>query len=264
MFRFLNKTILYQTSSRLMPAVVIPFFNSNNENDYDMLSPKEEKVSQTGWNRVQCMFKTNDYHELSIELHNVLQTSLMGVFFGVCYGGFTKSRDAYIYFIENNQATSFKSNFDAKRKLQDYVTIAFARGAYRWGWKLGIFSGIYSLIATTISVYRDKNSVLEYIAAGAITGSLYKANLGLAASIVGAGLGAALGVVGGLLIVGMLKVSGVSMDDIRRSLYSIKESREKYYNKGYEDTAEEKNDNLTRHHDVLVETKGPKDLDQIA
>ncbi|VVC96416.1 RPII140-upstream gene protein [Leptidea sinapis] len=264
MFRPFNRRIFYKTAQRLIPSgVIIPFIKSNNENDYNLLEPLKSPAAKTGWDRVKEMYSTNDSDEVSLEMHNVLQASMVGVFFGVIYGGFMKSRDAYLYFLENNQATIFKSTFEAKKKLQDYVTIAFAKGGYKWGWRLGFFTGLYSLVATTISVYRDKNSVLEYVVAGTITGAIYKCNLGLAASMVGAGLGAALSLVGGICIIAVLKISGVSMADIRKSLYTIKETRQKYYNKGLESASSEKNDALTRNHDEIIEAKGEKTIEQI-
>lgn len=38
-------------------------------------------------------------------------------------------------------------------------------------------------------MYRGNTSLVEYVTAGALTGALYKINLGLAATFVGAGLG---------------------------------------------------------------------------
>ncbi|KPJ03796.1 hypothetical protein RR46_00526 [Papilio xuthus] len=40
-----------------------------------------------------------------------------------------------------------------------------------------------------IAVYRGESSLIDYIMAGALTGGVYKANLGVAATIVGATLG---------------------------------------------------------------------------
>lgn len=39
---------------------------------------------------------------------------MCGLFVGAFLGGFAKSRDAYLTFMENNQATIFKSTFEAK------------------------------------------------------------------------------------------------------------------------------------------------------
>lgn len=52
-----------------------------------------------------------------------------------------------------------------------------------------MFHLFYSLVSTTISVYRDQSSLGEYVAAGTITGAIYKANLGAAAMVVGALVG---------------------------------------------------------------------------
>lgn len=43
-----------------------------------------------------------------------MQSALCGAFIGACMGGFVSSRVAYLNFIENNQATIFKSTADAK------------------------------------------------------------------------------------------------------------------------------------------------------
>ncbi|KAL0840532.1 hypothetical protein ABMA28_015750 [Loxostege sticticalis] len=254
---------MLRTVVRLTPTFIFPIFENRNEHDHDTLKPQNAETERSGIERVKKMFSRNEYEEVSPELHNVVQAAMCGAFFGACMGGFARSRDAYLYFIENNQATIFKSTMEAKKKLQDYVTVAFAKGAYRWGWRLGIFSGMFSLIATTISVYRGDTTLVEYITAGAITGGLYKANLGLAATFVGAGLGAALSTIAGLAILGLLKITGVSMDDIRKAMYRIKEAREDQFNQAVEKSAKIKNDDLTKHHDDLVAEKGEKNIEQL-
>ncbi|RVE50965.1 hypothetical protein evm_004374 [Chilo suppressalis] len=228
----------------------------NNEHDYDMIKTKPGQAPENGWERVKRMYSQNEFGEVSAELTNVVHSSLCGAFIGACFGGFVISKDSYVYFLENNQATIFKSTGDAKKKLQDYVMIAFAKGAYQWGWRLGMFTGMFSLIATTMSVYRGETALVEYITAGALTGALYKANLGLAATLVGAGLGAALSTIAGLAILGILKVTGVTMDDIRKAMTKIKEARQDQLNQALEKASEIKNDDLTRHHESLVTQKG--------
>ncbi|OWR50935.1 hypothetical protein KGM_207571 [Danaus plexippus plexippus] len=209
------------------------------------------------------MYSRNEFDEYSIELHNVVQESLCGFFIGASLGGFIKSRDAYLHFIQNNQATIFHSTFEAKKKLQDYVTISFAKGAYHWGWRLGIFTGIFSLFVTSISVYRNRSSLSDYIVGGSLTGAIYKANLGPTAMLVGAGVGGVLSAMGGVLILGLLKISGLSMDDIRKSLYKIKETRQKLMDEAIEKSATEKNDHLTQHHDIIVKEKGVQKVEDL-
>lgn len=51
---------------------------------------------------------------MSTELNSIYQAAFMGFLGGAVYGGFIKSRLAYLDFMDNNQATAFKSHFDAK------------------------------------------------------------------------------------------------------------------------------------------------------
>ncbi|XP_059048348.1 RPII140-upstream gene protein [Achroia grisella] len=254
---------MLRTVLRLTPTFIFPIFEQKNANDYNMLNLPVSTVPESGWDRVNKMYSKDEYDEVSTELHTVVQASLCGAFVGACMGGFTSSRQAYLYFIENNQATIFKSTMQAKKKLQDYVTVAFAKGAYRWGWRLGSFTGIFSLVATTISVYQNNTSVLEYVMAGAIAGGLYKVNLGLAATCVGAGLGSILGLIGGCVILGLLHLVGVNMDDIRAALYKVKEARVDQYNQALEKSAKIKNDDLTRHHQELIQEKGQQKIEDV-
>lgn len=248
---------------RVTPAF-IPIFGKKYENDYNFLEESTpNNTPNTGWERVKAMYKKDEYGEMSVELHSAVQSSLCGAFFGACMGGFVRSRQAYLYFIENNQATIFKTTMQAKKKLQDHVTVEFARGAYTWGWKLGTFTGLFSLLATTISVYHDETNITDFIGAGAMTGGLYRVHLGLAATIVGAGLGAALSTICGLAIVGVLKVTGLSMSDIRNSLHRIKELRSEEYNQAVENASKIKNDELTKHHADLVKETGEMKIEEI-
>lgn len=68
---------------------------------------------------------------MSPELNSIYQAGFLGFLSGALYGGFIHSRNAYEGFMEKNQATAFKSHLDAKKKLQDQVTINFAKGAFR-------------------------------------------------------------------------------------------------------------------------------------
>lgn len=93
--------------------------------NYDKVS-KELKTSQdfsnrppdneTGKDRLYMMFSTDDTGTISSELNSIYQASFMGFLSGAIYGGFLKSRGAYMDFMDNNQATAFKSHFDAKVK----------------------------------------------------------------------------------------------------------------------------------------------------
>lgn len=76
-------------------------------------------------------------------------------------------------------------------------------------------------------MYRNKSSIVEYLAAGGITGSLYKVNMGLRGMAVGGVLGGALGGIAGLLSLLVLRLSGTSMEEVRYWQYKWRLDRDK-------------------------------------
>ncbi|KAF2885657.1 hypothetical protein ILUMI_20508 [Ignelater luminosus] len=197
--------------------------------DADLSIVKEE----TGWERLQQMFKKDDFGRISPELHTVLQVGTMSMFIGAIYGGTIHSRESYLDFIKNNQATAFKSHLDAKKKLQDQVTLSFAKGAFKWGWRLTYFCTTYVAVSTSLAVYRGKNGILEHLAAGAVAGSTYKFQMGPRGWIVGGGLGIVLGAIAGVITTSLLKLTGMSMEEVRYWNYKWAKARTDSYNREF-------------------------------
>jgi len=181
---------------------------------------------ESGKDRLYSMFSVDEFGSMSSEINSIYQSAFMGFLTGAVWGGFIQSRAAYVEFMENNQATAFKSHLDAKKKLQDQVTINFAKGAIKWGWRLALFTSTYVGIVTTISVYRGKSSIYEYVAAGAVAGAMYKVNTGLRGMTVGGLLGIGLGGVAGAISLVVLKFSGTSMEEVRYWQYNWKKDRD--------------------------------------
>jgi len=212
-------------------AFTVPFYFT----DHDVL-PKDGKAAaafqnrqanlESGKDRLYAMFSVDEFGTMSSEINSIYQSAFMGFLTGAIWGGFVQSRAAYVHFMENNQATAFKSHLDAKKKLQDQVTINFAKGAVKWGWRLSLFSSTYVGIVTTISVYRGKSSIYEYVAAGAVAGSMYKINTGLRGMTVGGLLGCGLGGVAGAISLMVLKFTGTSMEEVRYWQYNWKKDRD--------------------------------------
>lgn len=92
---------------------------------------------------------------------------------------------------------------------------------------LFVFANARSGIVTTMSVYRGKSSIYEYLTAGTVTGSMYKVNMGLRGMAVGGLLGCGLGGVAGVLSLLLIKVSGTSMEEVRYWQYQWKSNRDK-------------------------------------
>ncbi|XP_064081084.1 RPII140-upstream gene protein-like [Macrobrachium nipponense] len=183
----------------------------------------QDRNSETGKDRLRQMFKKDDFGDLSPELQMVTQGAMMGLFCGSILGGSIHSRESYLKFMESNQATVFHNHIDAKKRLQDKVFIGFFRGAWMWGWRLGLFTGSLVFITTTISVYRGKSSILEYITAGTLTGMVYKFKSGPKAMIAGGAVGGFLGTIAGSISLALMYVTGTSMEEIRYWQYKWKE-----------------------------------------
>ncbi|XP_062558515.1 RPII140-upstream gene protein [Armigeres subalbatus] len=181
---------------------------------------------QTGKDRLYLMFTIDEFGRISNELNSIYQAGFLGFFVGACYGGFIHSRVGYLDFMEKNQATAFKTSFDAKRKLQDQVTVTFARGAFKWGWRLALFTSSYIGIQTIISVYRGKSSIYEYLAAGGITGALYKFSMGPKGMFSGGLVGMTFGGIAGLASLAILKSTGTTMEEVRFWQYKWRASRD--------------------------------------
>ncbi|CAB0042760.1 unnamed protein product [Trichogramma brassicae] len=78
------------------------------------------------------------------DLVNVVQTAVFSYIVGGLYGGVMRSRETFIKFIENNEATQFRSHLDAKRQLSDKMFIALMKGANTWGPKVTFFTVTYT------------------------------------------------------------------------------------------------------------------------
>lgn len=68
----------------------------------------------------------------------------MAFIFGAIYGGVIRGRTAFIHFIDSNEATMFRNHLDAKRQLQDQVSLSVFKGAAQWAWRTSLFTSVYA------------------------------------------------------------------------------------------------------------------------
>lgn len=206
----------------------IPGFISPEHSPYDVPlgEIKDKNKELTGMERVSNIFKVNEFGLISPELNMISQAAAFSAFAGVIYGGFMNTRSTYTDFVRNNQAVIYQNHLDAKRKLQDTFTKQYAAGAFKWGWRLCYFTTTYVGISTCISTYRNKNGILDHSIAGLVTGFSYKLSMGPRAWLVGAGLGCVLGTFAGSITVLLLKLAGVSMQDVKETHYKLFTKRE--------------------------------------
>ncbi|XP_018579112.1 RPII140-upstream gene protein [Anoplophora glabripennis] len=217
---------------------------------------------ETGWDRLKKMFEVDEFGNVSREVNSILQVGVFSLFIGGVYGGVINSRSAYLEFMQNNEATSFKSHLDAKQKLQDKVTISFGKGAFKWGWRLTLFCTSFVGISTAIQTYRGKYGIREYVIAGGMTGAMYKFNMGPRGWIIGGGLGSVLGLICGGTTIGLLKLTGISMEEARYWQYYLKHSRDEYFRKGMADYLQKEDFAVIKLHDDQIGEAG-KDISNL-
>ncbi|XP_051558506.1 complex I assembly factor TIMMDC1, mitochondrial isoform X1 [Myxocyprinus asiaticus] len=73
-----------------------------------------------------------------------------------------------------------------------------------------------STVSTGLTVYRDKNDLSHFATAGAVTGGVFRLNLGFRGLLAGTAIGGALGLPAGVLIMGLQKLGGETLCDKRR------------------------------------------------
>lgn len=69
--------------------------------------------------------------------------SIYSTFCGILLGSYLHGKKAFVDFMENNQATQFANQMDAKRKLFDAVLLSTGKGAVKWGTRIGVFTFLF-------------------------------------------------------------------------------------------------------------------------
>ncbi|BES92386.1 Tim17/Tim22/Tim23/Pmp24 family [Nesidiocoris tenuis] len=213
-----------------------------------------------GWERVKRIFeKDDDIGTISPEISSIVQTTLLTALTGACYGGFMQSREGYLRFFENNQATQFTDHFEAKKKLQDTVTLNFAKGAMKWSWRLALFGCMYTTSVTVLATYRGDDSIFDFIAAGFLSGSLYRIKYGLRGVIVGGSLGLMIGLFAGSVTLAVLRLSDTKLDQIRKAQADLDHFRKKTaadaVNKGFIHSRNPESFELMETHDKTISNR---------
>ena len=144
----------------------------------------------TFWGRVKRAFSKNEYGEIRPEVAHIPVVVFCGSLVGMMVGGRYGLRIRGASNIATNKLTVYTSSVQAQRDYFSAILLGFFHYGCRWGWRAGLYSGIYSTTLTAVSIGRDKEDALNYIAAGATTGIIYKIFSGFRGILVGAILGA--------------------------------------------------------------------------
>ncbi|XP_030210823.1 complex I assembly factor TIMMDC1, mitochondrial isoform X1 [Gadus morhua] len=180
----------------------------------------------TGWDSIKDLFDRDGSRGPSEELRSVLKSAVAGALVGLLHGGLPAARDARQRYIQLSQAELYTSRVEAVRSSHNAAIRGFLRYGWRWSWRVAAFVTLFNSVSTGLSVYRDKDALSHYGAAGAVTGGLFRLNLGLRGLLAGTLIGAFLGLPAGALVVSMQTVAGeTTRDRVRRErseLYQLK------------------------------------------
>ncbi|XP_023251148.1 complex I assembly factor TIMMDC1, mitochondrial [Seriola lalandi dorsalis] len=180
----------------------------------------------TGWDRIKDLFDRDVTQRYPEELTNVVKSGVVAALAGLIYGGLPAARHARQRYIQVSQAEIYSSRVEAVRSAHNAAIRGFLRYGWRWSWRVAAFVTLFNSVSTGLSVYRDKYSLSNYAAAGAVTGGLFRLNLGLGGLVAGTIIGAVLGIPTGALIISMQSLAGETVRERRRrerrELYELK------------------------------------------
>lgn len=180
----------------------------------------------TGWDRIKDLFDRAPTQKYPEELTNVIKSGAVAALAGLFYGGLPAAHHARNRYIQVSQAEIYTSRVDAVRSAHNAAIRGFVRYGWRWSWRVAAFVTLFNTVSTGLSVYRDKYTISHFAAAGAVTGGLFRLNLGLGGLVAGAVIGTVLGIPAGLMIISMQSLSGETIRERRRrerlELYELK------------------------------------------
>ncbi|KAK3915879.1 RPII140-upstream gene protein [Frankliniella fusca] len=238
----LNKIFRLERNATLS---FLPFiFTDDKEDDVPSQTPTDLLIQErlkafevrgdtTGWERVKfALFTPDENGEFGPHVEMIGTSSFMAFVVGFGIGGFEKSKSVYVEFLRTNQATKFDSHMEAKKRLQDRMSIGLMRGGFTLGWRAALFTFMFASVSSAVSLYRNKEGILEYTTAGLAAGMAYRIHLGIRRIIVGGILGSTLGTVTGLINTGLFKIFGFSMSQLRDVNYSLKIYKSRMWEEG--------------------------------
>ncbi|XP_006167697.1 complex I assembly factor TIMMDC1, mitochondrial isoform X1 [Tupaia chinensis] len=181
---------------------------------------------ESGWDRLRELFVKDEQQRTSKELQNIYRAAVSAGIIGWAYGGIPAFIHAKQRYIEQSQAEMYHNRFDAVQSAHRAATRGFIRYGWRWSWRTTVFVTIFNTVNTGLNVYRNKNALSHFVIAGAVTGSLFRINLGLRGLVAGGVIGALLGTPIGSLLIAIQKYCGESVQERkqkdRKALHELK------------------------------------------
>ncbi|XP_033337881.2 RPII140-upstream gene protein isoform X1 [Megalopta genalis] len=227
----MSSTMLRLTTNRSLYAFFFPFQKIGDEDrinnelkqpeiiEIESLSPGE-----IGIDRLKHMFHDRNGN-ISNEVQSIVSATVTGVIGGFIYGGVAKTKDIPTNFIRENQATKWESTFYAKRQLHNKFALEFFKKGTRIGLSAGIFCFLFQSTSVMMYVYRGKFEIINCTAAGALTGGLFKIDMGLKGTMAGTIIGSLLGSMYGAVAKLLLYITGAELSDLYEIHFQLMQKR---------------------------------------
>ncbi|XP_057552954.1 complex I assembly factor TIMMDC1, mitochondrial isoform X2 [Hippopotamus amphibius kiboko] len=173
----------------------------------------EPQYPESGWDRLRELFVKDEQQRTSKELQDIYKAAISAGIIGWAYGGIPAFIHAKQRYIEQSQGEVYHNQLDAMQSAHRAATRGFIRYGWRWSWRTAMFVTVFNTVNTGLSVYRNKNAVSHFVIAGAVTGSLFRINLGLPGLVAGGIIGALLGTPIGSLLMALQNYCGETVQE---------------------------------------------------
>lgn len=252
-------------NSRLFHVSWLPLLPTPSTHDKPLHRNEETTrlaPGEIGIDRIKGMFDVKNGH-ITKELQSIITSTVSALIGGFLFGGITRSAHIPEAFIAENQASQFFNRRDAQRQMQYKFAMAFLKGGANVGIKLGLFCFIFSASSTCLHMYRGKYDLINFTSAGALTGCLFKANMGIKGALAGSFIGTTLGTVYGCLTLGLLYITGTKIEDVYEVHANLMNTRRNLINEHSKGLIADEAIALKKMYDANMETK-EKLVDQTA
>nr|XP_018911425.1 PREDICTED: RPII140-upstream gene protein [Bemisia tabaci] len=215
------------------------FKGSITAEEYAEIDPKQK----TGIEGLKRMWEFDELHgysdEVRASLHGGFYTGILG---GMIMGA-SRGKNDFSKWMRTNLASKFINEADAKKYLTDTVATGVFKGVMVEGTKIGAFVSAYLLASNSLSVYRGKTGMADFIVGGAFAGGAFRFWHGPRGFIVGIGLGSFLGTIAGGLYTLILMAYGVTPEEVKEYQISAINYRERALKKSIKQPWDESTQN---------------------
>uniref|UniRef100_A0A8D0B582 Complex I assembly factor TIMMDC1, mitochondrial n=1 Tax=Salvator merianae TaxID=96440 RepID=A0A8D0B582_SALMN len=189
----------------------------------DLWLAGKAKVPDSGWERLQLLYRRDEFNQYPEEFVYIVRAALAAGIIGCIYGGIPGFKYAKKRYIEQSEGEIYHNRLDAVQCAHRAGTRGFIRYGWRWGWRVAAFVTIFNTVNIGLNAYYNENAMSHFVVAGAVTGGLFRVQLGLRGLVAGSIIGALFGLPAGGLLMAMQNLAGETLIDRRN-----REQREKY------------------------------------